>query len=226
MIMANIGKGTKMKFTLTVDETTLGGIPLAEVTNFKVDFYAQAKKDSEITGYCTVLKSEATFDAETGDAYVVCDTSLIDLGQISAALTVEYADDDTSQTLKEVIPMTTDVRVVEVGNSGGIVAKAQVDFLFYEDTDVTGNAVMYNYGSTGIVANPDNQLGIDFKMITMTQGGGSSSKRVGTAVGNDGWVSGSNVFEVGDICYCRSTRKYYELTATLSGVQWALYTGD
>ena len=114
--MQNIGKGTKCLFNIGV--TGLGEMSLADNdVNFKVDFYARLKKDSVVTGHYSVKKSDtdkAFPNQEDEDSYfVICDTTDLDLGTIGATLEVEYTDQDTSARLKELIPLTSQVNIVD-----------------------------------------------------------------------------------------------------------------
>jgi hypothetical protein len=110
--MGNIQKGSKVPFTLTVDANSMGGSSLKD-SDFKVDFYAQAK-NSPITGYFTVLKADATKDESDDNIYyMVCETETLDLGTIGGTLEVTYTDPNTSKEVKEIITITTDVKIVE-----------------------------------------------------------------------------------------------------------------
>lgn len=113
--MANIGKGSLIRFTLAVNPNTLGGKTLADQdVDFTVDFYAREKSGADIESYYTVKKEDATpgTGADEGSYYVVCDTSAIGLGKIYATLTVEYVDESTERTLKEIILLTSEHTVV------------------------------------------------------------------------------------------------------------------
>lgn len=114
--MRPIGKGTKFLFSLGV--TGLGEMSLADNdVNFKVDFYARLKKDSVVTGHNSVKKSDtdkAFPNQEDEDSYfIICDTTDLDLGTICATVEVEYTDQDTSARLKELIPLTSQVIIID-----------------------------------------------------------------------------------------------------------------
>lgn len=112
--MANIQKGSKVKFTLAVDGNSMGGSSLKDA-EFKVDFYAKESKSSQVTAYHTVNKADATKDAESDNIYyMVCDTATLDLGKISATLEVTYTDTDTDKQVKEIVTLNSDVTIVEL----------------------------------------------------------------------------------------------------------------
>jgi hypothetical protein len=114
--MQPIGKGTKFLFCLGV--SGLGELSLSDNdVTFKVDFFARQTKDSPVRNYYTVEKGEAgkAFPKEDDDDayFLVCDTTNLDLGVIGGTLTVEYTDEDTGVRLKEIIPLTSQVTVVD-----------------------------------------------------------------------------------------------------------------
>lgn len=114
--MQTIGKGTKFMFSIGV--TGLGEMSLADNdVNFKVDFYARQKKDSIVTGHYTVRKSDqdkAFPNQEDENSYfVICDTTGLDLGTVCATLEIEYTDEDTGARLKELIPLTSQVAIID-----------------------------------------------------------------------------------------------------------------
>lgn len=113
--MATTGKGSKIKITINVNETSLGGKKLTDNdVTYKVDFYAKEKKESVVTGICTVNKGESGKAKETDYTIsAVCDTTNLDLGTIYSTTTINYTDDDNF-ALKEVMTLTSDVKVVEV----------------------------------------------------------------------------------------------------------------
>lgn len=91
--MGATGKGSKIKITIDVNENSLGNMTLADVDNYRVDFYAQLKKDTPVTGFDTHQKGDATGIAIEGNQIIaVCDTTDLDLGQLYATLTIEYTD--------------------------------------------------------------------------------------------------------------------------------------
>lgn len=111
--MANIQKGSKVKFTLAVDGNSMGGSSLKD-SDFKLDFYAKENKNAEPTAYYTVNKADATKDEEDDNTYyMVCDTTDLDLGKIGATLEVTYTDEETSKEVKEIVTLTTDVTIIE-----------------------------------------------------------------------------------------------------------------
>lgn len=116
--MATTGKGSKIKFTLNVDEASMGDKTLAQC-DFKVDFYGKSK-NSDTPAIFTASKVGSTLtncvkDTEDDNTYYcLCDTTTLDLGKLAATLTVEYTDAQLSQTLKEVMTLTTDIEIVEV----------------------------------------------------------------------------------------------------------------
>lgn len=160
--MRTIGKGTKIKFLLDVDGLS-GVSKLSETDNFRIDFYAKEKKDSTVTAYDTVMKDDSTrvkfideqpaaingpgvqpFTVE--NCYVICDTSTLDLGIMYATLTVEYTDTATNAPLKEVLLLTTDIKI-EYTN-----ALDEQIWATLSKFPVTGNIYM-------IVGNPSTAVG-------------------------------------------------------------------
>lgn len=111
--MGNIQKGSKVPFSLSVDGTSLGGSTLKD-SDFKVDFYAKERKESQVTAFYTVEKADAVKDAESDNIYyMICDTTNLDLGTIGATLEVTYTDASTSEEAKEIITITTTDKIVE-----------------------------------------------------------------------------------------------------------------
>ena len=113
--MEPIGKGSKFLFLLAVNG--LGEMSLADNdVDFRVDFFARQTNDSAVKNFYTVKKSDAgkAFPKEDDDDayFVICDTTNLDLGTIGATLTVEYTDEDTNARLKEAIPLTSNVKVI------------------------------------------------------------------------------------------------------------------
>lgn len=103
-----------MKNTLCFDINSLGGMSLDDV-DFVVKFFAKEKRDSKVTGICTVNKSECTPSEDDANMYfVICDTTNLDTGDLMAELEVEYLDEDTNENIVEKIPMKVDeVKVIE-----------------------------------------------------------------------------------------------------------------
>lgn len=111
--MANIQKGSKVKFTLAVDGNSMGGSSLKD-SDFKLDFYAKENKNAEPTAYYTVNKADAVKDEQDDNTYyMVCETETLDLGKIGATLEVTYTDEETSKAVKEIVTLTTDVTIIE-----------------------------------------------------------------------------------------------------------------
>lgn len=111
--MATTGKTSIIKTVITVDENTLGGKSLSEV-DYKVDFYAQLKKDNRVTGIYTVRKGESTTKVIGNTIVSACDTTNLDLGQLYGTLTMTYPDADLNLQLKEVITVVfPDTKVTE-----------------------------------------------------------------------------------------------------------------
>jgi hypothetical protein len=111
--MGNIQKGSKVPFTLAVDANSLGGSSLKD-SDFKVDFYAQVRKEAPISAYFTVNKADAVKDAEDDNTYyMICDTTNLDLGVIGATLEVTYTDANTNKEAKEIITLTTQDKIIE-----------------------------------------------------------------------------------------------------------------
>ena len=113
--MATTGKGSKIKFTINVTETSLGGKKLTDNdVSYKVEFYAKEKKESAVSGICAVSKGESGKAKETDYTILaVCDTTALDLGTIYATVTINYTDGD-GFALKEMMTLTSDVKLVEV----------------------------------------------------------------------------------------------------------------
>ena len=116
--MAKTGKGSKIKFTLNVDEASMGEKTLAQC-DFKVDFYASLNNQTTSNVF-TASKVGSTLtncvkDSEDDNTYYcVCDTSGLDIGKLSATFTVEYTDAQLGQTLKDVMTLATDIALVNV----------------------------------------------------------------------------------------------------------------
>ena len=111
--MANVQKGSKIKFTLAVDANSMGGSSLKD-SDFKVSFFAKEFKNTDPTKFYTVNKADATKDAEDDNIYyMVCDTSELEYGAVGGTLEVTYADSDTGKNLTEIVTLTTDVTVVK-----------------------------------------------------------------------------------------------------------------
>ena len=116
--MATTGKGSKDKYTLTVDAASMGDKTLAQC-DFKVDFYA-SQKNTMTQNVFTASKvgdvlTNCAKDAEDDNTYyLMCDTSGLDIGKLSGTLTVEYTDSQLGMKLKEVLTLTTEVSVINV----------------------------------------------------------------------------------------------------------------
>lgn len=117
--MATTGKGSKIKFTLSVDESSMGEKTLAQC-DFKVDFYtgpSNAPSSNVFTASKVgdVLTNCAKDEVDTtGNTYfVMCDTSGLDIGKLSATFSVEY-DDQALGKLKDVMTLMTDITIVNV----------------------------------------------------------------------------------------------------------------
>ena len=117
--MATTGKGSKIKFTLNVDESSMGEKTLAQC-NFKVDFYATISGSATIPTIFTASKvgdvlTNCVKDAEDDNTYYcMCDTTNLNTGKLAATFTVEYTDSQLGQTLKEVMTLTTDITLTNV----------------------------------------------------------------------------------------------------------------
>lgn len=116
--MATTGKGSKDKYTLSVDPASMGDKTLAQC-DFKVDFYASlnnAMTEHVFTASKVgdVLTNCAKDVEDDNTYYLMCDTSGLDIGKLSGTLTVEYMDSQLGMKLKEVMTLTTDVSVVNV----------------------------------------------------------------------------------------------------------------
>ena len=105
--MATTGKGSKIKTIIAVDENSLGGKTLSDM-GYKIDFYAKAKKESQVTGIYTVRDSDATTKVVDNTIVSLCDTSTLDLGQLYATLTLTYTDADLNTQMKEVMTLKCD----------------------------------------------------------------------------------------------------------------------
>ncbi len=121
--MATTGKGSKIKFTLNVDEASMGDKTLKDC-DFKVDFYATTinsqGKPTTPTSIFTASKTgddlvNCVKDSEDDNTYYcLCDTSSLDTGKLAATFTVEYTDVQLEQKLKEVMTLTTDITIGNV----------------------------------------------------------------------------------------------------------------
>lgn len=116
--MATTGKGSKIKFTLNVDEASMGDKTLAQC-DFKVDFYAKSNAGgtpaiftaSKVGDVCTNCAKDSEDD---NTYYCICDTTNLNIGKLEATFTVSYTDAQLGQTLKEVMTLTTDITVANV----------------------------------------------------------------------------------------------------------------
>lgn len=120
--MATTGKGSKNKYTLSVDPSSMGEKTLAQC-DFKVDFYASLN-NAMTSNVFTASKvgdvlTNCAKDAEDDNTYyLMCDTSGLDIGKLSGTLTVEYMDAQLGMKLKEVMTLTTNDNVINVPMSG------------------------------------------------------------------------------------------------------------
>ena len=121
--MATTGKGSIIKFTLNVDEASMGDKTLAQC-DFKVDFYATTinsqGKPTTPTSIFTASKTgdvlvNCVKDTEDDNTYYcMCDTTDLNTGKLAATFTVEYTDVQLDQKLKEVMTLTTDITITNV----------------------------------------------------------------------------------------------------------------
>ena len=127
--MATTGKGSKDKYTLSVDPASMGEKTLAQC-DFKVDFYASLNNAMTQNVFTAskvgdVLTNCAKDSEDDNIYYLMCDTSGLDIGKLSGTLTVEYMDSQLGMKLKEVMTLTTDVNVINVPMSHAAVEEQQ-----------------------------------------------------------------------------------------------------
>lgn len=110
--MGTIGKGSKIKVTIDITEDSLGGKTLGNL-DYRVDFYAKEKKDSNVTGFCSLEKGDPGIIVSGTQIIAACDTTGLDLGKLYATLTIGYSDDDLHVPLVERQTLTCDVTIID-----------------------------------------------------------------------------------------------------------------
>lgn len=109
----SVGIGSKVPFAIAVDENTMGDNTLRDVS-FTVKFYAKDRRNSIVTHICELTKAQCTPDPDDPNIYhVVVDTTDLDTGVLAAVLEVAYTDALTQDEVKEDIPLTSDILLVE-----------------------------------------------------------------------------------------------------------------
>ena len=156
--MQPIGKGSKFLFKLDVNG--LGELSLADNdVDFKVDFFARQTKDSQVKNYSSVKKGEAgkAFPTDDDDDayFVVCDTKNLDLGNVGGTLTVWYTDEDTEARLKEIIPLTSQVVVID-SPQAPIVVDREVVQVVNDEQDLDESIEYESYPVFGVVNGEQN----------------------------------------------------------------------